>query len=118
VVFGNGAGASSGTTVFNTGKLTIAGGIQNNGTGVKHMRFASCSTTNVQFNECTTGAQTWPGTAFPDTNYTVTCSIEGSAGAPLIAYFNKSASQVTGVVIMATTAVIASGTINCSAEHD
>lgn len=83
--------------------------------GMKHARFAS-NTTAAPIGSTVNTTFTWPS-AFPDANYTVTASIEATAGQPYILDIAKSNAQVV-VVIANFTAVAASGTIDLIAMHD
>jgi hypothetical protein len=108
--------------VVTAGKLTIANGIGNNGSGLKHKRVAACATTNQNWNACDV-LVSWT-TAFSDTNYTATCSLgPGTAapsGRPTVFLQAKTANSVT-VRIMNVSNTITGGTgaeIDCIAIHD
>lgn len=88
-------------------------------TGMQHVRtvaLACSSDTGATTGAfCTTPAIAWP-VAFPDTNYTVTCSIEQPHGVPAVSSIAKSAASIQ-VIITAVAAVAANGFLDCMAMH-
>jgi hypothetical protein len=102
-----------------TANCGFYGGINNGGTGHKHIRSATTCTTAASVGAtCTTASITWPGTAFANTSYTAICSLETPTGVPTISTITKAAGTFT-VTIAAMTAVAASyGTVDCIADHD
>ena len=99
------------------GTLILDGGIAPFfGSGVKHVRVASCSTGAGAASTCTTTVS-W-GSNFADTSYTAVCSIDTPTGTPYV--LNNGTKTISGlsVVIANLTAIVSSGTINCIAFHD
>jgi hypothetical protein len=97
---------------------TIATGVNNNGSGLKHVRVSGCTTAAGANSTCNTTV-TW-GTAFADGNYTMTCMLDnaGVAGA----YVSQSASRVGASVVVqidnGAGGGAITGTIHCIAVHD
>lgn len=105
--------SSSTSSVFN-------GSITNTGTGIKHVRVASCTTAASANAFCNTTV-TWPAPAFPDTNYTYGCSGDGNGAAMVqgTASGSKTASTFIAVVLNTPGNSLASSvTLNCWAFHD
>ena len=103
-------------TGASTPKFSVETGINNNGGGFKHTRIAS-GTTAASLHA--TASATWTfGTAFTDTNYTITCTVDNPTGVPLVANTDTKAAASINIVIMAGSAAAASGTLNCIAVHD
>jgi len=98
------------------GHMQVYGGVSQ-GSGIKHQRVAGCSTTAAIGAFCGV-TLTW-ATAFPDTNYTVTCTNVGNtSGVPVVATVNKTAANLT-VYVAAMSAVVATSTeVDCIAMHD
>lgn len=95
--------------------LTLGGGLQAS-TGAQHARFASCTTGAPLGSTCTTTFN-WVA-PFPDSNYTVTCSVsDASAGVPYLLEISHNNAQVAAVIANFT-ASAAAGTIHCIAFHD
>ncbi len=113
-----GSGWITGLTVQRTtGALTVGTGISSDGGGFKHKRGAvGCSTAAVAGAVCTGSSQAFSA-AFPDTNYTLTCSLDSTTGTPVVSSVSKSTSAFT-VTIAALTAVSATGNYDCIAVHD
>lgn len=84
--------------------------------GYQTKRVASCTTGAAAGSTCTTTV-TWT-TAFADTNYTATCTIDGPTAVPYVLNTSSKAGASVVVTIANLTAVAASGTINCGAQHD
>jgi len=84
--------------------------------GYQTKRVASCTTGAAAASTCTTTV-TWT-TAFPDTNYTAVCMIDGPTGVPYVLGSQSKAGASIVVSIANLTAVAASGTLNCKAQHD
>jgi hypothetical protein len=81
-------------------------------------RVTTCSTTSTQFNTCNTTV-TWT-TAFADTNYTATCTLDGSnvAGGIANTGTKAAASIVVSVINFTSGTALTAGTLNCTAVHD
>jgi hypothetical protein len=107
------------STASFAGVVNFNGGIAQTGTGVKHARVAGCATAASIGATCDTTV-TWAGTAFADTNYTVTCSGQGiTTGVPRIQSLQTKAASSITVRSEATTAAAAQfALINCVAMHD
>jgi len=84
--------------------------------GYQTKRVASCTTGAAAASTCTTTI-TWT-TAFPDANYTAVCMIDGPTGVPYVLGSQSKAGASIVVSIANLTAVAASGTLNCKAQHD
>ena len=97
---------------------TIVEGINNDGSGFKHKRITSCSTTTTQFSSCLT-TLTWT-TAFADTNYTTTCTLDSPNVVAGIAYYGaKAAGSIQVATINYTNGTaVTSGSVDCIAVHD
>jgi hypothetical protein len=109
---------ATGPAVFATGVPRFDNGINNSGTGVKHKRGAvGCSTAASVGATCTSGAQSWAGNPFADTNYTLTCTLDTPTAVPVVSSVGKSTGTFT-ITIAALTASAATGSYNCTAIHD
>lgn len=97
-----------------TNGLHVATGV-NADSGLQHARFAS-GTTAAAVGATVATVFTWTH-AFADANYTVTAAVTPITGAPQILSLTTTNAQVS-VVILATTAVAAQGTIHVIAMHD
>jgi hypothetical protein len=88
------------------------------GSGMQHIRGAvGCTTAAAAGATCTSAAQTW-AVAFPDTNYTLSCTLDGiTSGVPAIVTVGRSAGSFT-ISIAALTAVAATANYDCVALHD
>jgi hypothetical protein len=108
---GNYGSPASLFSVSNTGDITVAGGVNHNGAGIKHLRTPGCTGTGCVFTV------TWPGTAFADTNYTVVCTPE-----PVAVGVSVSNKTTTSISVAAATVtpnnVITLTEIDCIAMHD
>jgi hypothetical protein len=63
--------------------VNISGGVQRDGSGVKHRRFGSTTLTAASAFTVSTTTYSW-GSPFPDANYTVVCQPAGAAvGSPI-----------------------------------
>jgi hypothetical protein len=108
------------TSVQVNSGLLVNAGVNNTGTGFKHVRVASCTTTAVANNFCNTTV-TWPAPAFADTNYTYGCSSDGNGAAAYqtTSSGSKTASNFVAVVINTPgNSAATSVTLNCWAYHD
>jgi hypothetical protein len=108
------------TCVITNGQvLQVNTGVLNSGTGVKHMRITTgiCTTTATIANTCTFAA-TWPGTAFTDTSYTVSCLPQGPSNIPILHWNAKSTTQLTLEIQTATNNAATYAAIDCMAFHD
>lgn len=104
------------STQVNSGLLVNAG-VNNTGTGFKHVRAASCTTPATNPGTCSTTV-TWPTPAFADTNYTLVCTSENS-GAYVGGAGSKTTTQFNVNIFNnppATTAI--SVTLDCIGVHD
>lgn len=94
-------------------------GITNSGTGFKHARV---STGSIGAGLRAAVVVAWPGTAFPDTNYTEIVSVEeGSSGTTQTLVCERVSGKVVGsitVTIFNSTGGALTGTVNAIAVHD
>lgn len=105
--------SSSTSAIFN-------GGITNTGTGFKHVRATSCTTTSgVGTGNCT-GTVTWPAPAFADTNYTYGCAVEGGGQVMFtnVVTGSKTTSTMQYTILNTPGNGSSSGIIECWAFHD
>jgi hypothetical protein len=106
--------------IDDSGRLTLNGGVANNGNGLKHVRVASCTTPAISNAACNQ-VISWPG-SFVDTNYTAVCTMDQTGSAsPLftLSIFNKSTTTMSITVTNSPdNSNATSGTINCIAMHD
>ena len=122
------SGTNEKMRISSTG-IKINGGVDATGSGIKHARTnASCTPGSFIGDKCGIVVN-WPGTAFPDTNYTATCipkSISGSCGgctdyswSLFIADADKHTASMTVTVENLTVqqALTVNG-LNCIAVHD
>jgi hypothetical protein len=87
------------------------------GSGLQHMHGAlGCTTAASVGAECSTSALRW-SVPFNDTNYTVTCSLEGTTGAPVLVNSSKTAASFE-LTIYALTATAATGSYDCIGMHN
>jgi hypothetical protein len=97
--------------IFPTG-IEVDESVNAAGSGLKHGRTGSiiCSHTGC-------GAQiNWPGTAFPDTNYTAVCSLESG---PLQETLSVAQKATTFVFVDLPVSVLNKGVVvDCIAMHD
>jgi hypothetical protein len=98
-------------------KPTITAGIVAGGSGLKHVRVAGCTTPATRFAGCTTTVN-WPGTAFPDTNYTAVCTLDNPSAEPLLAGTQRKTAGSILVKLVTWTSQSSSATIDCVAVHD
>lgn len=97
--------------------VAIDKGLAPNGSGAKHKRAAvGCTTAASVGATCTSAAQSWTS-AFADTDYTLSCTLDGPTGVPVVSSVTKAAGNFT-ITIAALTAAAATGTYNCTAVHD
>lgn len=109
-------GTTNALQLDDDGTLKVRKGIGANGEGFKHTRIAS-GTTAASLHA--TASATWTfTTAFADTNYTITATIDNPTGVPIVAYTDNKATDSIDIVIIAGSATAASGTLNCTAIHD
>jgi hypothetical protein len=110
--------------------VTINYGVSSNGSGLKHVRTdASCTTSTSMLSTCAVSI-TWPGTAFADTNYTITCTPKNITwnlhGATIVAYsltIPDSSKTTSGASVVLTNLETSGGQptlagLNCIAIHD
>lgn len=114
--------SNAGATV--SGGFIVNSGIQS-GTGFKHFRVTggSCTTSGTQGSTCQTPSISLPGTAYADTNYTITCMEDGfiavNTGTPtVIGTGTKTTSSFTLVVAQVGAVAAAYGAIDCVSAHD
>jgi hypothetical protein len=112
-------------TTLTTNSLIVNGGVSSAGTGFKHFRVngGSCTTSGSQGSTCQTGSISLPGTAYPDTNYTVSCFEDGfitvNVGTPgIIGIGTKTASSFTLVVAQIGSVAASYGAVDCITIHD
>jgi len=108
------------TTLTASTSTQMNGSVLNTGTGFKHVRVTSCTTTAVANNFCNTTV-TWPGSAFPDTNYTYGCSTDGDGKAAYQTTASGSKGTSSIVAVIQNTpgnSLAVSETLNCWAFHD
>lgn len=102
-------------SIANNGKIKVAGGVDNTGTGVKHVRVQGC-TIAANSPSCSVTVQ-WP-TAFADSNYTPVCMSQG----PPVFLSTKTASAITVVLSLGNGFVATvnepTGELDCIAMHD
>lgn len=106
-------------SISNAGKMKVSGGVDATGGGVKHARGGGCSSMNQHSCSVTVS---WPGAAFPDTNYTAVCTPEGTIATGTLSIASKSTSSITlslseELVITGSTVAGMSG-VDCIAMHD
>ena len=98
------------------GAVSIFLGLTKDASGFKHTRIAS-GTTGGSLHD--TASATWTfTTAFADTGYTLTATIDNPTGVPIIAYTDNKAAGSIDIIIIAGSAAAASGTLNLIAVHD
>lgn len=114
-----------GSTTPNTGKFTTleatssltVGSVAKNSPGIKHSRV---STGSIGASSSALVTVTWT-TTFPDTNYTVVCTVQDSTAATaslsVLHVESKTASAIT-VRVNNTSAGALTGTLNVIAMHD
>jgi hypothetical protein len=102
--------------ISSSGKTQLDRGVEVDGSGFKHTRIAS-GTTAGSLHDIASATWTF-GTAFADSNYTITCTIDNPTGVPVVAYTENKAAASIDIVIIAGSAAAASGTLNCTAVHD
>jgi hypothetical protein len=100
------------------GRLAVTTGVGQNNGGIKHQRWAGCTTTSGANGSCS-GTASW-ATAFADINYTMSCiPTQMSGGYILLLVVSKS---VTGFNYILenppTTTAAASAQLECIAMHD
>jgi hypothetical protein len=98
------------------GRLTVGTGVANSGGGLKHMRFQGCFTSGSQGNASCVMTVSWPGTAFPDTNYTLSCMTFSEPGVVFMSTV-KAAGSINASFFSATSG-LAAGEVDCIAIHD
>ena len=91
--------------------VKVNNGVDPTGSGLKHARNSGCSTTGGVSNCNITLA--WPGTAFANTNYTVTCTF---LAGKLFSITSKGTSSLSIFVTAGLNQ--ASGEVDCIAVHD
>jgi len=102
--------------VLVSGHIKVSGGVDAGSSGLKHARAGGCSAVN----QCSVTVS-WPGNAFPDTNYTAVCTPDGGAFGTLFVA-SKSVSGITVTMIGGFTGAgifqaQLSG-VDCIAMHD
>lgn len=99
------------------GGVSVDAGVDNGGSGVKHKSGPlGCSTAPTVGATCTSAAQSWAG-GFPDTAYTLICSLSNPTGVPIVSSVGKGTNSFT-ITIAALTAASAGGDYNCVAIHN
>ena len=96
--------------------LSITRGVDAN-TGMQHLRMPlGCSTAAHTGAVCTSANAVWAA-SFPDTRYTLVCTLEQVRGVPAISSVAKTAKGFT-VTAVALTDASATGLADCIAMHD
>lgn len=98
---------------------TINTGITNSGTGLMHMRVASC-TTAASANAACNVTINWPGT-WANTSYTASCTLDSPSGGNVwvVATQTKSTTQITVIIQnVPGNSAASNGTLNCIGVHD
>jgi hypothetical protein len=106
--------------IDNAGRLTLNGGVNNSGGGLKHVRAASCTTSNATNPASCNTTITWPS-AWPDTNYTAVCTADQTGSAApfgVIAVFNKTTTQISVSIQDSGGSASTNGIIHCIGMHD
>ena len=120
---------SIGATTPSTGVFTgvtsttlTANGSVANGTAIKHFRTSgtSCTANAPAGTTCTTGAISFPGSAFPDTNYTVICQVGDASNVATPIIVGVTSKTTTSVALIVTNFGTNSsyGNADCIAFHD
>ncbi|HWZ44009.1 MAG TPA: hypothetical protein VNW97_11055 [Candidatus Saccharimonadales bacterium] len=118
-VFGSIGGSTSGVIV-EVGKMKVDTGVQNNASGIMHVRAASCTTSNATNPASCNTTITWPG-AWADTNYTAVCTADQSGSAApfgVIAVFGKTTTQISVSIQDSGGSAATNGLIHCIGMHD
>jgi hypothetical protein len=98
--------------------ISIDGGILQGGRRVKHLRGSiNCATAAVIGSTCSSSWQLWSGSAFPDNNYSVVCTLEKPSGVPVISSVAKTSTAIQ-ISVTALSNKHATGYYNCVALHD
>lgn len=103
--------------VNSSGLIAGNGGVKASGTGLKHIRVGTCTTTTGSTGSC--GATiTWPS-AWVDTNYTAVCSLDAASSIGLQGTTAKTTTGISYAIynVNGNTAAQA-GIINCVGMHD
>jgi hypothetical protein len=96
--------------------LTVSTGVTN-GTGMQHVRGASCTTGSLINASCDTTV-TWP-VAFANTSYTAVATLDSPSGGLVFILSTKNKTATTiDVTLITLTAAASSGTINLIGMHD
>jgi hypothetical protein len=109
-----GTGPAAGT--FTTGAFNS--GITNTGSGFKHVRQTSCTTSASAGSFCATTIN-WPGAPFANTSYTATCVVDGGSAAFFLGEGSKTTTSM-GTTIENSPGIVAAQTVtlDCIAIHD
>lgn len=102
---------------LNASTLNISSGVANNGGGIKHQRI---TTGSINATSSALVTVTWT-TAFPDTNYTVTCSVQDATAAALslvVVHIETLSASAVAVRVANTSAGALTGTLHIMAIHD
>lgn len=91
----------------------VNGGVAQ-GTGIKHARVTTCSPGVSEFCSFTFN---WSGTAFADTNYTASCTLENN-GTDILTIAGKSTTSLTLDVAQARSGGSGTPVADCIAMHD
>jgi hypothetical protein len=114
------AGKIDGTGNVVINAPTFNTGIGNSGTGMMHVRQASCTTPASLNGACSTTLN-WPGT-WADDNYTATCFLDGQNTGLDVEVSNMGSKTTTSMVVeivnRGTNNQASSGIINCIGMHD
>ena len=107
--------------IVNNNGVTIGGGIPPSSTGVKHARVGGCSM-GTNDNSCYIQV-TWAGDPFKDTNYTPTCTAQGSNGSESFSVPEANKTTTSMQIFVSKNAfgngyAFTSPGFNCIAIHD
>lgn len=108
---------------FNRGMLRSFGlrvdkSIDDNGSGLKHVRATGKCTTDARAGAICSAAVRWRGTAFADTNYTATCTLENPTNVPTIVGIEKHTNSLRLTIAALTAAPASYEAIDCIGMHD
>jgi hypothetical protein len=94
-------------------------GIDNSASGLKHVRVSSTCVTAASLGATCTFKLPLPGTAFPDLDFTSTCTAVGATtGVPVLTVHTVAVSQLTLQIQAASSAAATVSGVDCIAVHD
>lgn len=100
--------------VFPTG-IEVDESVNASGSGLKHIRETPTSGCVPQQSSCNFLVN-WPGTPFPDANYSAVCAVSG--GNAFVVINGKSTTQMSVTVVKTTINQSETLSLNCIAMHD